>query len=87
MTEGGLAASWGGGPKGRMVIDRFLDSPAIERMLSRPDGAFYLILVEENEPREVIEKLNQKGMIVGAIKTRRAGREKLHAIKFIWASA
>ncbi|EGG14340.1 hypothetical protein DFA_12110 [Cavenderia fasciculata] len=50
IEDGGIAASWAGGIDGREVIDKLL--PQIDSILS-PKGVFYMVLVEENHPKQV----------------------------------
>ena len=47
MACHGIEASWAGGVKGREVTDKFL--PKVASLLS-PAGAFYLIVIKENDP-------------------------------------
>ncbi|GAA5817642.1 hypothetical protein MFLAVUS_011193 [Mucor flavus] len=75
----GIEASWAGGIDGREVIDELL--PYIKDILS-PQGLFYLLLIEENKPKEIVEIMkNQYGMNAMIIMQRRAGREKQFIVK------
>ncbi|KAJ3222010.1 HemK methyltransferase member 2 [Clydaea vesicula] len=73
-----IEAAWAGGVHGREVIDRFL--PLVEDLLSK-HGVFYLVVIEENRPDEIIkffEKINFKCEKT----TKSAGNEKLSTLKF-----
>ncbi|EFA75879.1 hypothetical protein PPL_10451 [Heterostelium album PN500] len=79
IEQGGIAASWAGGIDGREVIDKLL--PQISNILSEK-GCFYIVLVEENKPAEVVaimKKYNFKHKVVGY---RQAFNEKLYIVKF-----
>lgn len=51
-----INATWAGGIDGREVIDRLL--PMISKLLS-PKGAFYLVTIQENKPKDIIEIMKQ----------------------------
>ncbi|KYQ94046.1 hypothetical protein DLAC_11581 [Tieghemostelium lacteum] len=55
---GGIAASWAGGIDGREVIDKLL--PQIPHILSGK-GFFYMVLVQENKPKNVISIMDTYG--------------------------
>jgi release factor glutamine methyltransferase len=75
----GIEASWAGGTYGRVVIDRFL--PYLPRVLATT-GICYLLLVEENKPREIIDIVSSMGFVNSRIiQTRRARNELLHILK------
>ncbi|KAG0735030.1 hypothetical protein G6F23_011884 [Rhizopus arrhizus] len=75
----GIEASWAGGVDGREVIDELL--PFIKDLLS-PEGVFYLLLINENKPNDVVKimkdtyKMNAEIML-----ERRAGRERQYILK------
>ncbi|KAG1150589.1 hypothetical protein G6F37_001697 [Rhizopus arrhizus] len=75
----GIEASWAGGIDGREVIDELL--PFIKDLLS-PEGVFYLLLINENKPNDVVKimkdtyKMNAEIML-----ERRAGRERQYILK------
>jgi release factor glutamine methyltransferase len=75
----GIEASWAGGIDGREVIDELL--PHVKNLLS-PKGIFYLLLIDENKPKEVVEIMKtQYQMNADIIMQRRAGREKQFIVK------
>lgn len=48
-----IEASWAGGDRGRVTIDRFLER--IQKLLNPSNGRAYIVLVDENEPNEIID--------------------------------
>ncbi|KAI8339545.1 S-adenosyl-L-methionine-dependent methyltransferase [Chlamydoabsidia padenii] len=74
----GIEASWAGGLDGREVIDQLL--PLVSDLLS-PKGIFYLLLIHENRPLEVMDILKQQGLSCHIASERRAGRERQYIIK------
>lgn len=74
-----LALSWAGGKDGRQVMNRlFSDVP---RLLS-PEGIFYLLVLKENRPSEIIDLFHDYDFISDIIMSRKAGREHLFVLKF-----
>eukprot|EP00762_Andalucia_godoyi_P003742 ANDGO_08581.mRNA.1 eRF1 methyltransferase catalytic subunit MTQ2 len=59
-----VIASYAGGWKGRVVIDRFvtLVFPKL-----RSSGLLYLLVIRENEPLEVIENMKRRGFLDVAV--------------------
>ena len=80
-----LAAAWAGGARGREVIDRLL--PLLPRVLRRPGGVAYLVLLEENEPADVAAALATHGLACALIARRRAANELLFVARVGWAGA
>ena len=80
VGQPGITASWAGGDDGRVVIDEFL--PLLGGLLS-PSGRCYLILVEENKPKEIIQYVQERGMQAQIIIRRKAVNEALMVVK-IW---
>jgi len=78
----GIEASWAGGEDGREVIDRFL--PLLPTWLS-VKGICYLVLVEENRPKEVAARLFELGLKSEIILSRRARNELLHILRIQWS--
>ncbi|KAI7907447.1 S-adenosyl-L-methionine-dependent methyltransferase [Cokeromyces recurvatus] len=75
----GIEASWAGGIDGREVIDQLL--PYIKDLLS-PKGIFYLLLINENKPEQVINIMKNTYNMKAEIRMqRRAGRERQFIIK------
>ncbi|KAJ2307216.1 HemK methyltransferase member 2 [Coemansia sp. RSA 2706] len=78
------ASAWAGGRHGREVLDQLL--PQISSLLS-PNGRFYLVVIEENKPEEIIDILAQYGLEGKQVLKRRAGREHLSILRFAQSCA
>ena len=78
-----LAASWAGGERGREVIDRLL--PLLPRVLRRPHGVAYLLLLADNAPGEIAAELARGGLMCTLIARRRAANEELFVARVGWA--
>ncbi|KAJ2848608.1 HemK methyltransferase member 2 [Coemansia brasiliensis] len=74
------ASAWAGGAYGREVLDQLL--PQIHTLLSQ-NGRFYLVVIEENKPEEIIGILAQHSLVGCRVLQRRAGRENLSILRFI----
>lgn len=75
-----IQLSWAGGRHGRQIIDRFLIN-FVPRLISKPHGAAYLVALEENNIKELLNILMPS--ISGTISlSRRAGSESLYIIKY-----
>ncbi|KAI5633201.1 methyltransferase small domain-containing protein [Phthorimaea operculella] len=74
-----ISASWAGGKKGREVTDRLLT--LIPKKLA-DDGTFYLLLIEENIPTEVIDIMSKYGFRSETIIQRRVRNEQQLVLKF-----
>lgn len=75
----GIEASWAGGVKGREVTDRLLYM--IPKILT-PGGTFYLLLIEDNIPKEVVQIMSKLGFKSETIIERRVRNERQLVIKF-----
>jgi len=76
----GIEASWAGGLHGREVIDELL--PVIASMMSST-GLFYLLLIKENKPDEIIKLMHEKyGFGHSIIMRRKSGPENQLIIRF-----
>uniref|UniRef100_A0A182KCW3 Methyltransferase HEMK2 n=1 Tax=Anopheles christyi TaxID=43041 RepID=A0A182KCW3_9DIPT len=73
-----LVHSWAGGADGRVVTDRVLTD--LHRILA-PDGLFYLLLLKENKPEEVLKQLNESHFRGSIIKERRIRGEHLYVLR------
>ena len=78
-----LSAAWAGGERGREVIDRLL--PLLPKVLRRPAGVAYLILLSDNEPAEIAAELARSGLRCKLIARRRAANEELFVARVEWA--
>ncbi|XP_013162954.1 PREDICTED: hemK methyltransferase family member 2-like [Papilio xuthus] len=74
-----ITASWAGGIKGREVTDRMLD--LIPKILT-VDGTFYLLLIEDNIPNEVISIMAEYGFNSDIVIKRRVRNECQLVVKF-----
>ncbi|CAI5934515.1 unnamed protein product [Closterium sp. NIES-64] len=54
----GITQAWAGGDRGREVIDRAME---VSAELLSPTGVFYLLVVAENDPEEVGERMRGLG--------------------------
>eukprot|EP01084_Bolivina_argentea_P309580 535524_1 len=80
VSDRGITAAWAGGPRGRVVIDRALD--LVPSLLSFPNGTFYLVVVEENEPEDIMKRMGSIGFESQIIGHRKAQNERLSVLKF-----
>lgn len=83
MNSKGIEASWAGGLDGREVFNRLL--PYVANLLS-PQGAFYLVAVKENDPQGIITELREFGLDGEIVHARKAGREYLSILRFVFAA-
>ncbi|KOB64174.1 HemK methyltransferase family member 2 [Operophtera brumata] len=74
-----IAASWAGGVKGREVTDRLLDM--IPKKLAK-NGTFYLLLIKENIPDEVIKIMSEHGFKYEMVIERKVKNEHQFVFKF-----
>ncbi|EGC34641.1 hypothetical protein DICPUDRAFT_34643 [Dictyostelium purpureum] len=79
VNQGGIVASWAGGINGREVIDILL--PQIPSILS-DKGFFYMVLVQENKPKQVISIMHGYGFGYKIVGKRKAYNEILYIFKF-----
>ncbi|RYG48607.1 hypothetical protein EON67_07440 [archaeon] len=79
----GIAAAWAGGKDGREVIDRVL--PTLPRILSKPYGMAYMVVVAENKPRDITSRLAACGLHTAAIASTKARNERLSILKITWS--
>ncbi|XP_053676024.1 uncharacterized protein LOC128726251 [Anopheles nili] len=73
-----LVHSWAGGTDGRAVTDLVLAD--LNRILSA-DGVFYLLLLKENKPNEVLERVHSDGFQGCILKERRIRGEHLYVLR------
>ncbi|KAF7684514.1 Methyltransferase N6AMT1 [Astathelohania contejeani] len=70
-----IRASWAGGAKGRRIIDQFI------KELNKFKGLMFLVVIEPNNPKEVIKLLETKGYKTNIANVRRILGEVLYVIK------
>jgi release factor glutamine methyltransferase len=57
-----IQAAWAGGVDGREIIDLLI--PIVHKLLS-PNGLFYLVTIEENNPKQLCTKFHHlKGKLI-----------------------
>uniref|UniRef100_A0A2A4JBY6 Methyltransferase HEMK2 n=1 Tax=Heliothis virescens TaxID=7102 RepID=A0A2A4JBY6_HELVI len=74
-----ITASWAGGAKGREITDRLLNM--IPKKLAN-NGVFYLLLIEENIPDEVVEIMTSYGYKSETVIKRKVRNEQQLVLKF-----
>ncbi|KAG2375394.1 hypothetical protein C9374_010017 [Naegleria lovaniensis] len=77
-----VRAAYAGGENGREVIDRFL--PMVKNILS-PNGVFYFVLIEDNNPQEIMKLMSQEeygSFKSSVILKKRIQGEHLYIVKF-----
>ncbi|XP_042863735.1 methyltransferase N6AMT1-like [Penaeus japonicus] len=79
VGQGDLEYTWAGGVKGREVLDRLL--PSVDALLS-PKGLFYLLVLKENDPEEIVSIMDSRGFSCECIMRRRTGPENLLVLRF-----
>eukprot|EP01137_Pigoraptor_chileana_P019520 Opistho-2@80665 len=84
----GVMAAWAGGDKGREVTDKFLfgdvnssQRATVDALLSER-GFAYVVLIEENDPEEIIALMKRLGFDGVTVMARKAGRERLSVVRF-----
>jgi release factor glutamine methyltransferase len=74
-----ISRTWAGGYKGRQVMDKLF--PSIPHLLS-PEGVFYLLIIKENEPSDIIQLFENFKMIGSIIMERKIRGEHLYVLRF-----
>eukprot|EP01125_Pyxidicula_operculata_P008809 TRINITY_DN2923_c0_g1_i1.p1 TRINITY_DN2923_c0_g1~~TRINITY_DN2923_c0_g1_i1.p1 ORF type:complete len:192 (-),score=14.24 TRINITY_DN2923_c0_g1_i1:809-1384(-) len=76
-----IEAAWAGGTDGRLVTDRLF--PILSELMS-DGGTFYLLVVLENKPRQIMKIMESYNFTVGgAIIKRQARNEHQQILKFV----
>lgn len=74
-----LPLSWAGGNRGREIMDRLF--PQVKDILSET-GIFYLVVIEDNDPEEITQLMENFGFEAHIVLTRRSGLELLSILRF-----
>lgn len=82
-TKNQIQLSWAGGESGRKLIDKFLTT-YVTRLISKPHGVAYLVALEENNIRELLDLLSNHSIRGTIVMERRAGFESLYIIKYTY---
>ncbi|CAI7795203.1 unnamed protein product [Closterium sp. NIES-53] len=75
----GITQAWAGGDRGREVIDRALE---VSTKLLSPRGVFYLLVVAENDPEEVVGRMRGLGLEGEQLLRRGTEEEVILVLKF-----
>ncbi|XP_015122192.1 methyltransferase N6AMT1 [Diachasma alloeum] len=75
-----ISKTWAGGRDGREVMDRLF--PLVPKLLSSR-GIFYLVVIEENKPSDIIGIFQGLGMGGGVAGERRVRGEHLYVLRFV----
>lgn len=75
----GIERSWAGGANGREVMDELF--PLIPGLLAR-NGVFYLVAIEENDPRGICGVFERMNFHAQVINDRKVRGEHLYILKF-----
>jgi len=73
-----IIKSWAGGTHGRLIMDRVFNQ--LDSILS-PDGIAYILIIEDNKPKEIIEDLKTLGLEAKIVAERRIRGEYLIILK------
>lgn len=74
-----ISKAWAGGCEGREVMDRLF--PLIPDLLSN-NGLFYLLLIKENKPQNIIKIFKGLNMTGSIVIERRVRGEHLYVLRF-----
>lgn len=73
-----IIKSWAGGTDGRLIMDRVFNQ--LDSILS-PDGIAYILIIEDNKPKEIIKDLKRLGFEAKIVAERRIRGEYLIILK------
>lgn len=80
VSSSSIVGTWAGGVDGREVIDRVLSD--LDRVLA-PGAVFYLLLLKENKPQEIMNRLRKEGLTAEIHMERRIIGEHLFVVKIV----
>ena len=78
FRDAGLSQAWSGGQDGRRVIDRFLNQCPD---LIAPGGLLFVVLLKENRPRQVMQRLREQNFDCRILMERQCRNELLCIVK------
>lgn len=73
-----ITKSWAGGTNGRLIMDRVFSQ--LNSILS-PNGIAYILIIEDNKPKEIIQDLMKFGFVAKIVAERRIRGEYLIILK------
>lgn len=79
VRQGDLEYTWAGGERGREVMDRLF--PHVDSLLSMR-GLFYLVILKENDAKEIEDVMDKFGFSCTCVMSRRTGPEHLSVLRF-----
>ena len=85
LKNSDVTAAWAGGEHGLVVINQFMDW--IPKLLSKPNGVLYLLLIDVNRISKTIENILKKSdykLKAESIMKREVLGEREIIIKFSW---
>lgn len=79
MAGNSLNRAWAGGKNGREITDVVLND--LDRLLAR-DGVCYMVILRENKPSEIKERMSARGYTCFTVMERKIPGEHLFVLKF-----
>lgn len=74
-----ITKSWAGGTDGRLIMDRVFET--MDTILSA-NGMAYILVIEENKPREIIANMKSQKLYGSIVAERRIRGEHLFVLRF-----
>jgi len=78
-SERSLSCSWAGGENGMKVLGQVLER--LPYWLSSK-GCFYCVVIQENNPKKIIEDMATLGFSFDILMKRKSGIELLYVLRF-----
>eukprot|EP01024_Parvocaulis_polyphysoides_P047501 TRINITY_DN45019_c0_g1_i1.p1 TRINITY_DN45019_c0_g1~~TRINITY_DN45019_c0_g1_i1.p1 ORF type:complete len:227 (-),score=35.95 TRINITY_DN45019_c0_g1_i1:31-711(-) len=81
LSREDVGRAWAGGYMGRQIMDKIIND--LDSILSQ-QGIFYLVTVLDNDPKDILQKINSQGKFIGQIVLERAAdEERLSILRFV----
>ncbi|UZJ56858.1 hypothetical protein CBS101457_006178 [Exobasidium rhododendri] len=78
QQRGSIEGSWAGGSYGTNLLDDLITTLPL---LLATDGSVYVVAIQQNNPPNIVRRLQEAGLTASICFSRRAGREHLHIIR------